>query len=135
MIYKRMAWWYWLATTFSLGAEMGGWPRSGWFAIGITVANMIHCAIADGRSFPLQVRGTYLVMLVLGAWRPLFFLHVIQLIGTSALVIVDYCFLARCLSLLPWNRKGALDLQKLKATFLSPPVRGSFVESRPATSG
>jgi hypothetical protein len=132
---ERIMWWTWLATAAALGVEMMGWPAGAWAAIVLTVAQTVYSAMADGRSFPLQVRGAYLVMLILGLWPPLFFLHMIQFVGTWALVLLDYCFLARCLSLLPWNRRVPLSGQMLQKTFFSRPVRGSFVESGCVASG
>jgi len=131
MIWKRVIWWLWFATAVSLGVDCAGRREGVWAAIGFTALNMVVSALSDGRSFPLEVRRTYLAILVIGLWPPLFFLHVIQFVGTWALVLADYCFLARCLSLLPWNRHAPLTAALLWRTFLSKPVAGSFVGSQP----
>lgn len=55
------------------------------------------------------VWGRYMVLLVCGLWEPLRFLYWIQLIGTSAMVLVGYCLLARILSLMPWNLREPLS--------------------------
>ena len=56
-----------------------------------------------------------------------------QLIGTSAMVLFEYCFLARCLSLLPRNRQDEMSLELVKRTFMSVPVKGNVLQGLPAT--
>ena len=46
----------------------------------------------------------------------------IPAVGTAALVLVGYCLMARCLSLMPWNRTGPLTLPTIFRTFFSSPV-------------
>lgn len=67
----------------------------------------------------MQVRIAYLGLLILGVWTPLQCIHWLQLIGTSARVLVGYCFLARTLSLLPWNRFQPLSWALFNRTFFS----------------
>jgi hypothetical protein len=47
-------------------------------------------------------------------------------------VTFGYCTLARCLSLLPWNRSEPLSFALLRRTFLSRPVKGSVLQGLPA---
>jgi hypothetical protein len=132
----NVVWWWWLVTGTALGGRLGGWGQGLALAMALTVLQAIHLAVRTARStsLPVQVRASYLALLVMGSWPPLAFLHAAQLAGTIALLVFDYCPLARTLSLFPWNRRGPLTLARLRATFLTPPVRGSILEAldRPA---
>lgn len=117
---RDLAWWYWLATVGLLASGLFGWP------VGITLA-MVLCAIQtahvlwltrDATAFPVQVRVAYLMMLMAGTWAPLRWIHWMQLMGTSARVVIGYCLLARALSLAPWNRWQPLTLDLVRRTFL-----------------
>jgi hypothetical protein len=57
-------------------------------------------------------------LLVIGLWPPLGLIHWIQLVGTTAMGWFGYCFLARCLSLLLFNR--------------TEPLTGALVHEEPA---
>lgn len=134
--YRTVAWWYWLATVLALAAGLAGWAPGIYVAVLLTVLHG-HYFLARGRSlvsFPLQVRIAYLAMLVVGLWPPLAFIHWLQLIGTTARVLFAYCPLARTLSLMPWNRTGPLDWQRVWRTFTLPPTHGcilkAFADSR-----
>ena len=50
-----------------------------------------------------------------------------SLAGTCATVGLDYCTLARIMSLMPWNRTRPLTLRLVWRTFASPPVPGSVI--------
>jgi hypothetical protein len=73
----------------------------------------------DLAAFPVQVRVAYLAMLLAGLWEPLQWIHWLQLAGTTARVFGGYCFLARTLSLAPWNRWQPLTLALVKRTYFS----------------
>ncbi len=124
-----LGWRYWAATVPLLAARFGGWEPALPLALTLTAVQLLHFRIrtGDARSFPVQVRAAYLGLLIAGTWPPLAFLHAIQLVGTTAMVTVGYCPLARCVSLLPWNRRQPLTLALVKRTFLSAPVRGSIL--------
>ncbi|MCA1804518.1 MAG: hypothetical protein LC646_04035 [Xanthomonadaceae bacterium] len=70
--------------------------------------------------------------LLAGQWGPLYFIYFIQIIGTTAMMLFDYCPLARFLSLMPWNRREPFSLDLLKRTVFSPPVRGNILQGLPA---
>jgi hypothetical protein len=128
---RSLSWWSWLVTVPMLAWGVAGHDAGIAGASALTVAQCVRFALReDGvRSFPFQVRAAYLGLLLLGRWPPLAFLHWIQLTGTTAMVMVGYCPLARVLSLLPWNRRGPLTLRLVRAALLSPPVRGTIVEA------
>lgn len=124
---RGIAWWYWLATVTGLASGVAGWNPGYGLAMGITLVHGIHYLLRGHgpSSLPLQVRIGYLGLLALGLWPPLAFLHWLQLAGTSALLVFDYCPLARTLALMPWNRRAPLTGRLVLRVFLSAPVRGS----------
>lgn len=135
MFGRHIEWWYWLATVVLLTVGLAGYSEALTGVIALTALQVLHFAHRTGNalSFPVQVRASYLSLLLLGVWPPLIFLHWIQFVGTWAMVITNYCFLARCLSLLPWNRGATLSRHHVARTFFSPPVKGSILQGlRPA---
>jgi hypothetical protein len=80
------------------------------------------------------VRITYLGLLFLAQAPYMVWIFWWQLIGTSAMVMFGYCFLARLLSLLPWNKSDSYSLELLKKTFLTPPQKGNVLQGLPATA-
>ena len=120
---KDRTWWIWTATTALLILGLSG------HAIGFTAAMLLTVAqgtylIAKHRSllaFPVQLRLSYLLVLVICALPGMHWLYWWPTIGTLALIIFGYCLLARILSLLPWNRKGAYSIRQLRQTFLAAP--------------
>lgn len=131
---KDIGWWYWLVTVILLAIGLSGDPLGFYLVIALNAVQTIHYLIRERRflAFPVQVRATYLGMLVLAQWSPFYFLYWIQFIGTIAMVTVGYCLLARCLSLLPVNRKEPLSWNLVKRTFFSPPVSGNILQGMPA---
>ncbi len=128
---QEMSWWYWLATGLLLAGALAGCPLGFAPAIGLTVVQTLHYLAREGsvKAFPVQVRIGYLLWMLAGLWGPLGFFHWIQLAGTAASVLVDYCPMARMLSLLPWNRRSPLTVRLVWWTFLRPPVRGSILDA------
>ena len=120
-----LTWWLWALTGAAVSASLSGWAPGLPVALALTTLQAVHQAARTRsvHSFPVQVRAAYLLVLLAGTWPPLRVLHPLQLAGTMALVVFDYCPLARMLSLLPWNRRRPFTLSLLRMTFLSPPVR------------
>ena len=133
--YRSIKWWYWLASVCFLTAGVCGWQSGYIFAIGITAIQFVHFTIVQRSawSFPNQVRLGYLLLLVIAQPENLRWIYWIPTIGTWAMVLTGYCAMARTVSLMPWNRKQPLSIAVLKQTFLSAPVRGSFLHSRQPT--
>ena len=48
------------------------------------------------------------------------------------MVLFQYCFLARYMSLMPWNKREPYSVSLLKRTFLSAPVSGNILQGLPA---
>jgi hypothetical protein len=133
MFRRHIEWWYWLVTAVLLSGTLFGYRAALPCAIALTSLQVFHFAFRTGgmTSFPVQIRASYLALLLLGIWPTLSFLHWIQFVGTWAMVLTDYCFLARCLSLLPWNRQVPLTAKRVTRTFLSPPVKGNILQGLP----
>jgi hypothetical protein len=128
---RVVSWWYWLVTGVFLAGALSGCPLGFAPAIGLTVVQTLHYLTMEGsvKAFPVQVRSGYLAWMLAGLWGPLGFLHWIQLVGTAAAVLVDYCPMARMVSLLPWNRRAPLTLDLVTRTFLRPPTRGRILNA------
>jgi len=129
MFRKSFDWLAWLAVAISLSASLFGADAMLLIAIVLAGVRLAHLILQAGGKAPLRVQvwGAYLALLVLGAWPPLAFLHWIQFVGTWTMLLTGYCFLARCLSLLPWNRRAPLSRAQLVRTFFSPPTPGSIL--------
>ncbi|MGE3153315.1 MAG: hypothetical protein AB7G48_03890 [Nitrospiraceae bacterium] len=121
---RDLGWRYWLATVFLLAAWLSGWTPAIWMAIALCIVQIVHFTVRTGSSisFLVQVRLAYLILLIAGLWSPLIWIHVLQFIGTSARVLFSYCFLARTMSLAPWNRSEPWSLDLVRRTFFSFPT-------------
>ncbi len=133
--YKELGWWYRLLSVCLLTAGLAGYRLCFVLAIGLTAIQLVHFAVLERSvsSFPAQVRFAYLVLLLIAFWPALHIVYWIPTIGTWAQVIFGYCTLARCLSLLPWNREERFSPGLLKRTFFSKPVRGNIRQGLPKT--
>src|SRR5262249_33191329 len=96
----------------------------------LTAVQIVHYTITEGSmgAFWVQIRIAYLVMLLIGLWEPLRILHAIQLMGTTAILVFDYCLTARILALMPWNRRGPLSVGRVVRTIFSRPIPGDCLE-------
>jgi hypothetical protein len=132
--FREISWWYWAVTSVLLIAGLAGWQAAFHLAAGLSAWQIIHFRLREGSltAFPVQVRIAYTTMLLLALWEPLRWLFWVPAIGTPAQVLFGYCTLARCLSLLPWNRIERLTWQLVRRTFFSPPVKGSIHQGLPA---
>ena len=118
---RDLGWWYWFMTVGLLGAGLLGWTAGLSLAMVLGAVHIIHVSwlTQNVTSFPMQVRLAYLGLLLAGLWEPLQWIHWVQLIGTSARVVVGYCFLARVLSLASWNRRPPLSWELVAHTLFS----------------
>src|SRR5262245_26276252 len=105
------------------------WPAAAFAAVGLSVVQFFHFYARDGRlgTLRVQVRITFLGLLIVGLWPPLVAIHWLQLGGTMARVAFEYCPLARTLALMPWNRSQTLTLRLVRQAYLTPPVQGSIL--------
>jgi hypothetical protein len=134
---RSPSWWYWLVTVAFLTAGVAGWAPGFPCAIGITVLQLVHYMTAEGslRSFKVQVRLAYLLLLLAALPPMLNVIYWLPMIGTWALVLFGYCAMARTVSLLPWNRREPLSLPLLRRTYFSAPVRGCILQRQELRTG
>jgi hypothetical protein len=130
---RHISGWYWLATLILLAASLSGWPEAIYYAMALIAWQYLHFSLRDRNpvSLTAQVRLVYLGLLALGTWDAFHFIHYLQLIGTTVLVLSGYCVLARTLSLMPWNRRVPFTLSLIRLVYLTPPVRGSIQQVLP----
>ena len=132
ILYKDMGWRLWAVTAVLLAVGLAGRPEAFYAAVALSAVQVVLFRMREGRfaAFPVQVRIAYTALLLLALWvRWLFW---IPAIGTTAQVLFGYCALARCLSLLPWNRREPLSWALVWRTFASPPVKGNILQGLPA---
>ena len=136
LLYREISWWYWVATLL-LVVGLTGWSDSFYLAAALGAVQVIHFRLREGTmtAFPVQVRLAVTAILVLALWEPMNWLFWLPAFGLSAQVLFGYCMLARCLSLLPWNRREQLSWGLVLRTFLSPPVRGNSMQGLPRLAG
>ena len=112
--YKDIGWWYWAITAPLLTYGQID-PMGFMLAIGLTIFQLIHYIIREKgiTAFPVQVRFWYLSLLIVSYPEPMQLLYWVPTIGTWAQVIFGYCAMARCVSLLPWNRSDKFNFKKV----------------------
>jgi len=120
-------------TACLLTAGVAGFQSGFVLAIDLTLVQLIHFAAIERSvtSFPVQVRFWYLIVLLVALPKPLQWIYWVPMVGTWAQLIFGYCTMARCVSLLPWNRGERFSFGLLKKTFLSLPVRGNIMHGLP----
>jgi hypothetical protein len=131
----NLVWWYWAATTLLLTGVVAGNAQCLQAVIFLNAVQVIHFMIRERSlsAFPVQVRITYFGLLFLAQAPFMVWIFWWQLIGTAAMVLFEYCFLARLLSLLPWNKKESYSKEMIKRTFLSGPVKGNILQGLAAS--
>jgi hypothetical protein len=119
---------YWQLTALLLAAHFGGWAGGLPLAVALNLLQTLHFIWARRglRAFDVQVRLGYLGLLLLGLLGPLWPIHVVQFVGVNAMLLADYCLLARLLVLLPWNRAVPLTPGLVRWALTAPPAAGSI---------
>jgi hypothetical protein len=129
-------WWHWVATIPLLAAHAGlGAERArpcfeAALLLCVAVAAYALWRTGEPAAMAVQVRVAFAALLVLGLAPAARWFHWVQLAGMTSMVTVGYCPLERLLSLVPWNRDGALTARLVRTTFLAPPACGGIL--RPA---
>ena len=129
-MHKYTIWFYWLVTDVCLALGLILWPEMLYGAMAVVALHSVHFYSRSAHvfSFPMQVRLGYLGLLVLGQLPYCSWINWVQLVGTTALLTVDYCPLARMLSLMPWNRAQVLSWTFFRKAIFSMPVNGSIIQ-------
>lgn len=124
---------YWQLTALGLACHFAGWTAALPLVLALNAVQVVHVLALRRSLRPLdaQVRLGYLALLLLGTIGPLWPIHVVQFVGVNALLVADYCPLARALVLLPWNRQQPLTPALLRWLALVPPAPGSIVDRLP----
>lgn len=131
---REITWWVWAFTAVFLAVGVLG-LSVGFIAAVVLSIGQTLIFISKARSFrdfPVQIRVAYSLLLVVCYLPAMRWLYWLPTIGTFALILFGYCFAARVLSLMPWNRKEKLSLGLLGRTFLTPPVTGNIMQGLPA---
>lgn len=134
IMFNELSWRYWAASAVLLIAGVVGWTPAFGLVLLLSAVQVVHFALRERSltSFPVQVRIAYLGFLAVAVGiPPLRWLIWVPTIGTPAQVLFGYCFLARTLSLLPWNRREPLSWRLVWRTFVSPPVKGAILQGQP----
>lgn len=123
-----VVWWYMLATYGAIWAGVLADPVWIYAAIGLSFIQLIHFGSEDRNFFTLtsQVRYGLMALLAAGLWEPLHWVYWMLLAGLTARLMLNYCFMARLLSLLPWNRQEPFTWELLKRRIFSVPVKGQI---------
>lgn len=124
---------YWQLSALLLAAHLAGASLAIEAAIVLCTAQTLDMARQRRslRAFPVQVRLAYLGVLGFGMWPPLAALHALQFVAVNAMLVADYCPLARLLVLMPWNRRVPFSLALLRWAAFSPPAPGAIVDRVP----
>jgi len=127
----KMIWIYWFIVVVFLVAALFVWPPAIYLSMLVTAVSSVHMYRYSPRvtSFPMQVRLTYLGLLVLGMMPYFNWLYWAMMAGGCALLIFDYCPLARMLSLMSWNRNQSMSWQFFRSAIFSMPVKGSIIKA------
>lgn len=118
--------WGWLVINLLLMAHIAGYKYVIFIAAFILLWQSLYFYIKGLRwtDLRLQVRLAYSMLLMIDIVLPWHLIHGAQIMGTTALLLFDYCFLARSMLLMPWNRNQGLSWAMLCKAYFSPPVVG-----------
>jgi hypothetical protein len=96
----------------------------------VAAAWILRRRLSDAR---VQVRLAYALVVGLGLLPHGEALLWVAAIGTQLLLAINYCFAARVLALMPWNRRKPLTLDLVRCNFFS--LRSVVPWSRSAAAG
>ncbi|MFZ5551451.1 MAG: hypothetical protein ACOZJX_22340 [Pseudomonadota bacterium] len=119
---------YWQVTALLLAAHFAGWAGGLPLAVSLTVWQALHFGAYRRtlRALDVQVRIGYAGLLMLGSLGPLWLIHLVQFVGVNAMLVADYCLLARVMVLMPWNRGVPLSAGLVQQALFSPPAPGAI---------
>lgn len=126
---KDPSWWHWAATVPLLVAHVAGgvaWALPAAAGLCASMALGFFAVVRSWRPFPVQIRAGYVALLLLGTLPWMGWLHVVQICGTTAMIAIGYCPLARMLMLLPWNRSGRFSPAVVRHAFMESPTGGGL---------
>ena len=123
-------WWIWASLSLLLIAGLAGYEEARYAAMVVACCQALawlarHRSIAH---FPTQVRTAYAIWMAASFVPLLTPMFWIQAAGTTLLVLVGYCPLARMLLFLPTNRTVPLTLRRAARIVVHPPTAGSVLQ-------
>jgi len=94
MEYKKIGWWYWLATVGLLALGLSGKTAAFQGLIAFSAIQVLHYALREKSftAFPVQVRLAFLIYVLMAYPEPMRFLYWIPMVGVTARVFTGYCF-------------------------------------------
>lgn len=121
---------YWTLTLPLLVLFLMGWPYAWGLTLLLTLFQLLHFYWREKSimAFAVQVRLVFVILVGASLFPGFQWIAWAQFIGLSIRTLFDYCFLARSVSLLPWNLRAPLTWQRFVRTFASPPVKGSILQ-------
>ena len=127
---KDPARWIWFAVLICLGYGLFLSQAGFLFAIIVSVVNLQAYVFWDKSftSFSVQVRLAILGLFLLGQIPGAGWIYWIPFIGISIRNLTGYCFLARVMSLLPWNRTEFFSWELVKRKIFTAPTSGSALK-------
>ncbi|MEA3406194.1 MAG: hypothetical protein U9R28_10725 [Pseudomonadota bacterium] len=128
----NLIWSYWAITDLLLILGVSYEPQALQWVIMLNILQVMHFfwLTPQIENFAVQVRIAYLLLLVVALYPPLYFIFYLQIIGTTAMVLLNYCFLARFMSLMPWNKIQPYSFKLISQTFMSKPIEGSVQQTK-----
>lgn len=133
-VLRDPSWWHWTACVVLLTAHFARCRGAMEVALVATwmMAAYFAWRLRAWQPFPVQVRLAYGSLLAAGCLPGLGWLHIVQFLGTSAMIMVGYCPLARLLTLAPWNRPGPLSWTAIRYALIEQPMAGGLLAWRGA---
>jgi hypothetical protein len=126
---KDLSWWSWVLMIALLAMRLVTQRVEPIVvAAGICAVLAVLDASRRGlRAMSVQVRLGYVLLLLVGLLPGMSWIHLVQLVGTSARVVIGYCLLHRELMLMPWNSSGRQTLAAMLKTLFAVPGEGGLV--------
>jgi hypothetical protein len=122
------SWWHWAATVPLLAAHLSGLGGAIEAALALCAVMAVYylARVRRWRPLPVQVRLAYVGWLSAGLLPGMGWMHAVALIGTTAMVAVGYCPLARVLGLLWFNRPEPFSAALVWRQVVAAPAGGLF---------
>ena len=121
------SWWVWFSTVALLALGLAGHDAAFLAAIALSIMQTAFYwhRHRSPRAIAVQIRLAYTLLLAVSYLPAMRWLYWLPAVGTTAMLVFGYCFLARCLSLLPWNRWEPLTFDLLRRSFFTAPRGGA----------
>lgn len=128
--FHSIGWWYWVVSWLLIVSGLLGWEKGFVWVTVLSGWQILHYAVLEKSlgTLPVQVRIGFFLLALAGL--KFHFLYWLPAVGLLARTTVDYCFLARVMSLIPWNLTEPFSLKLLKKRIFSPPTNGSILNCK-----